>query len=94
MWQGWAPSFLPNQPAPRPIRERNPKVQNLMIRVEGLTKRYAQNLAVDRISFEVEKGRIVEDGTHDQLIRSAGRYAMSTGMTPLNRCQRRIAVST
>ncbi len=30
-----------------------------MIRVEGLTKRYAQNLAVDRISFEVEKGRIV-----------------------------------
>ena len=30
-----------------------------MIRVEGLTKRYAQNLAVDRISFEVAKGRIV-----------------------------------
>ncbi len=30
-----------------------------MIRVEGLTKRYAQNVAVDRISFEVEKGRIV-----------------------------------
>lgn len=30
-----------------------------MIRVEGLTKRYAQNLAVDSISFEVEKGRIV-----------------------------------
>lgn len=30
-----------------------------MIRVEGLTKRYAQNLAVDRISFEVERGRIV-----------------------------------
>jgi len=30
-----------------------------MIRVEGLTKRYAQNLAVDNISFEVERGRIV-----------------------------------
>ena len=30
-----------------------------MIRVEGLTKRYAQNLAVDHISFEVERGRIV-----------------------------------
>jgi subfamily B ATP-binding cassette protein HlyB/CyaB len=23
----------------------------------------------------IEHGRIVEDGTHDQLIRSAGRYA-------------------
>jgi len=30
-----------------------------MIRVEGLTKRYAQNLAVDNISFAVERGRIV-----------------------------------
>ena len=24
----------------------------------------------------VERGRIVEDGTHDELIRSGGRYAM------------------
>jgi ABC-2 type transport system ATP-binding protein len=30
-----------------------------MIKVEGLTKRYARNLAVDNISFEVEKGEIV-----------------------------------
>ena len=30
-----------------------------MIKVEGLTKRYARNVAVDNISFEVEKGRIV-----------------------------------
>src|SRR5215475_14004199 len=30
-----------------------------MIKVEGLTKRYARNLAVDNISFEVEKGGIV-----------------------------------
>jgi ABC-2 type transport system ATP-binding protein len=30
-----------------------------MIKVEGLTKRYARNLAVDHISFEVEKGQIV-----------------------------------
>lgn len=30
-----------------------------MIKVDGLTKRYARNLAVDHISFEVEKGQIV-----------------------------------
>jgi ABC-2 type transport system ATP-binding protein len=30
-----------------------------MIRVSELTKRYARNTAVDRISFEVEKGQIV-----------------------------------
>jgi ABC-2 type transport system ATP-binding protein len=30
-----------------------------MITVNGLTKRYANNVAVDNISFEVEKGRIV-----------------------------------
>ena len=30
-----------------------------MIKVEGLTKRYARNIAVDDISFEVEKGQIV-----------------------------------
>src|SRR5262245_18498898 len=30
-----------------------------MIKVEGLTKRYARNIAVDNISFEVEKGQIV-----------------------------------
>src|SRR6476660_10313367 len=30
-----------------------------MIKVEGLTKRYARNIAVDNISFEVEKGGIV-----------------------------------
>src|SRR6184192_4102198 len=30
-----------------------------MIKVEGLTKRYARNVAVDNISFEVEKGGIV-----------------------------------
>ena len=30
-----------------------------MISVEGLTKRYARNTAVDGISFEVEKGQIV-----------------------------------
>lgn len=30
-----------------------------MIKVEGLTKRYARTVAVDHISFEVEKGEIV-----------------------------------
>src|SRR5438552_6186119 len=30
-----------------------------MIKVEGLTKRYARNVAVDNISVEVEKGGIV-----------------------------------
>src|SRR5882724_11567557 len=30
-----------------------------MIKVEALTKRYARNVAVDHISFEVEKGQIV-----------------------------------
>src|SRR5437667_9517653 len=30
-----------------------------MIKVEGLTKRYARAVAVDHISFEVEKGQIV-----------------------------------
>src|SRR5215813_2111588 len=30
-----------------------------MIKVEGLSKRYARTVAVDNISFEVEKGRIV-----------------------------------
>src|SRR4051812_8433170 len=30
-----------------------------MIKVEGLTKRYARHVAVDRISFEVQKGQIV-----------------------------------
>ena len=30
-----------------------------MIKVEGLSKRYARTLAVDNISFEVEKGQIV-----------------------------------
>ncbi|HUI57700.1 MAG TPA: ATP-binding cassette domain-containing protein [Bryobacteraceae bacterium] len=30
-----------------------------MIRVEGLTKRYARTVAVDNISFQVEKGQIV-----------------------------------
>src|SRR3981189_3187600 len=30
-----------------------------MIKVEGLSKRYARNLAVDDISVEVEKGQIV-----------------------------------
>src|ERR1700740_3110479 len=32
---------------------------NFMIRVQELTKRYARNTAVDRISFEVQKGQIV-----------------------------------
>jgi ABC-type microcin C transport system duplicated ATPase subunit YejF len=30
-----------------------------MIKVEGLTKRYARTVAVDDISFEVEKGQIL-----------------------------------
>ena len=30
-----------------------------MISVQGLSKRYARNVAVDNISFEVEKGQIV-----------------------------------
>src|SRR5277367_7110754 len=30
-----------------------------MIKVEGLTKRYANHVAVDHISFEVAKGQIV-----------------------------------
>ncbi len=30
-----------------------------MITVEGLTKRYARNIAVDHISFQIEKGQIV-----------------------------------
>src|SRR5437879_8659183 len=30
-----------------------------MIKVEGLTKRYARNIAVDDISFDVQKGQIV-----------------------------------
>src|SRR6201988_5494416 len=30
-----------------------------MIKVEGLSKRYARNVAVDNISFEVQKGEIV-----------------------------------
>ncbi|HWC96938.1 MAG TPA: ABC transporter ATP-binding protein [Candidatus Sulfopaludibacter sp.] len=30
-----------------------------MIKVEGLTKRYARTVAVDNISFEVEKGQVV-----------------------------------
>src|SRR3954464_1386572 len=30
-----------------------------MIKVEGLTKRYARTIAVDNISFEVQKGQIV-----------------------------------
>src|SRR6202142_4061620 len=30
-----------------------------MIKVQGLTKRYARNMAVDHISFEVQKGQIV-----------------------------------
>ena len=30
-----------------------------MIKVEGLTKRYARHVAVDNVSFEVEKGQIV-----------------------------------
>ena len=30
-----------------------------MIKVEGLTKRYARHVAVDHISFEVEKGQII-----------------------------------
>ncbi len=30
-----------------------------MIRVEGLTKRYANHVAVDNISFSVERGQIV-----------------------------------
>src|SRR5438067_13441821 len=30
-----------------------------MIKVEGLTKRYARHVAVDHISFEVQKGQIV-----------------------------------
>src|SRR3569833_2126803 len=32
---------------------------NNMIKVEGLTKRYARTVAVDNISFEVDKGQIV-----------------------------------
>src|ERR1700760_2206704 len=30
-----------------------------MIKVEGLTKRYARKVAVDNISFEIQKGQIV-----------------------------------
>src|SRR6266478_5560190 len=30
-----------------------------MIKVEGLTKRYARTVAVDNISFEVQKGQVV-----------------------------------
>ncbi len=30
-----------------------------MIKVDGLSKRYARNVAVDNISFEVQKGQIV-----------------------------------
>src|ERR1700751_1040252 len=37
----------------------SPQKQNLMITVKQLTKRYARNIAVDHISFEVSKGQIV-----------------------------------
>ena len=35
------------------------QIEEIMIRVSELTKRYARNTAVDHISFEVEKGQIV-----------------------------------
>jgi len=38
---------------------RSDQEHNIMIKVEGLTKRYARTVAVDNISFEVDKGQIV-----------------------------------
>ncbi len=35
------------------------RLTKIMIKVEGLSKRYARNVAVDDISFEVNKGQIV-----------------------------------
>ncbi len=31
-----------------------------MIKVEGLSKRYARNVAVDNVSFEVQRGRSLD----------------------------------
>ena len=42
-----------------PLRFAEDPTQKIMIKVEGLTKRYPRTLAVDNVSFEVEKGQIV-----------------------------------
>src|ERR1700735_5173292 len=49
-----APSYVQND-----ISDLDRSGTQHMIKVEGLTKRYARNVAVDNISFEVEKGKIV-----------------------------------
>src|SRR5579872_2642151 len=48
-------------PAPTRRAQRNShlRAKNLMIIVNGLTKRYARHTAVDNISFNIQKGQIV-----------------------------------
>ena len=55
-----------------------------IIKVEGLTKRYARTVAVDNISFEVEKGQIVAHksshftGMYVQSRGGTGQYFLSS----------------
>jgi ABC-2 type transport system ATP-binding protein len=66
-YDGFSPIFKAAAPSRRVRQYYHATTSNLlyvwdiiiMIKVEGLTKRYARTVAVDNISFEVEKGQIV-----------------------------------
>ena len=57
----------------------------IMIKIEHLVKNYGSICAVDDISFSVEKGEIIERGSHEDLLELKGRYyELYTGMKELD----------
>ena len=46
-----------------------------MIKVTGLSKRYGIHLAVNNVSFNIEKGEVIEEGSHEELMKKEGKYS-------------------
>ena len=57
-----------------------------MIEVKNLTKRYGQNLALDRVSFKIEEGTIAVSYTHlDVYKRQTPSWPARAGGWPSSR---------
>ena len=51
--------FVPLHPIMQPIMEENMNNERLVLRTEGLVKRYGKRTVVNDVSFDVKQGEIV-----------------------------------